>query len=68
MGKDDKNAFQRCVLNMQVWVVAEITSDTLRPMVGQCVVNQNKKLMAIVYCICCYNFSCHPNVSTKVGT
>jgi hypothetical protein len=35
-------ALQRCVLNMQVWVVAQITYDTLMPVVGQCVANKNK--------------------------
>lgn len=36
---------QRHVSSPQVWVVAQIFYDTLRPMVNQCIVNQKMKLL-----------------------
>jgi len=36
---------QRHVSSPQVWVVAQIVYDTLRPMVNQCIVNQKMKLL-----------------------
>jgi hypothetical protein len=41
-GSQESLALQSCVLNPQVWVIAQVVVDTLGPMVQQCVLNHRQ--------------------------
>jgi len=41
-GSQQSLALQSCVLNPQVWVVAQVVADTLGPVVQQCVLNHRQ--------------------------